>query len=402
MEVEITPGACQRGVALISILLLLSVLATLAIYAAENQDLAIRRASNLDAAEQGYQVNLSGEQWVVKVLEKDLIDDKLRSNESDPPVDHAGEIWGNLGPPVEVGETGTTLLMLIEDLQGRLNVNNLVQGKQPQRNRNPQNPGGDESGEGENDPVQDDSAQNAALPPEDGPEPILWFQIFQRLFASHELNPELVDAIIDWVDADQDPIGTTGAEDLFYTGLELPYRSANRLMVSTAELESVKDFNSAGLEKILPFLSTLPITQRGNFTRVNVNTAPAQILSLFAADPVLDPDNLIPLIERREAKPFPTVAEFESEFDTLVAGGLAEGAREMLTTTSDYYAGRSCAQSGRVKFSMSSLLKKQNKAENVKVLQRERYFGCPAFPAVVDGGGRANQNTAVDPEKNDT
>ena len=111
--------AGQRGVALISILLLLTVLATLAIYAAEDQDLAIRRVANLDMAEQGYQVNLSGEQWVIKVLEKDQQDDKIRSNENDQPVDHAGEIWGNLGPPVEVGETGTTLLMLVEDLQGR-------------------------------------------------------------------------------------------------------------------------------------------------------------------------------------------------------------------------------------------------------------------------------------------
>ncbi|MGI9318529.1 MAG: hypothetical protein ACR2QW_14460, partial [bacterium] len=56
------PFRYQRGVALISILLILTVLATLAIYTAEDQSLAIRRVENLGVAEQGYQVNLSGEQ----------------------------------------------------------------------------------------------------------------------------------------------------------------------------------------------------------------------------------------------------------------------------------------------------------------------------------------------------
>ena len=107
----------QRGVAFISILLVLAVLATLAIYSAEDQHIAIRRMENLGGSEQGYQVNLSGEQWVVKVLEKDMANDKEAAASETPAIDHQGELWGNLGPPVEVGETGTTLLMAIEDLQ---------------------------------------------------------------------------------------------------------------------------------------------------------------------------------------------------------------------------------------------------------------------------------------------
>ena len=53
-------------------------------------------------------------------------------------TDHRGEIWGNLGPPVEVGDSGVLLLMTIEDLQSRLNINNLIEGKQ--RKRLPQDP----------------------------------------------------------------------------------------------------------------------------------------------------------------------------------------------------------------------------------------------------------------------
>ena len=88
MEPDIHRPARQKGVALVTILLVLAVLATLAIYSAEDQDLAIRRVSNLITAEQGYQVNISGEQWVVKVLELDMDNDRLNLNGQQPATDH--------------------------------------------------------------------------------------------------------------------------------------------------------------------------------------------------------------------------------------------------------------------------------------------------------------------------
>ena len=78
---SVSTSSGQRGVALIAILLVLAVLSTLAIYSAEDQHIAIRRMENLGQAEQGYQVNLSGEQWVVKVLEKDIDNDRKSSQQ---------------------------------------------------------------------------------------------------------------------------------------------------------------------------------------------------------------------------------------------------------------------------------------------------------------------------------
>ena len=203
----------QHGVALISILLLLAVLATLTIYAVENQDLAIRRVENQMLAEQGYQVNSSGEQWVIKVLERDIENDLVRADSEQSTMDHNGEIWGNLGPPVEVGDTGTTLLMTVEDLQGRLNVNNLLQGKQRQKAAEE----GDSDQQGQQSPDQVNSEQNNLTTEEQDEaqqeeenEAAYWYQIFQNLFLALELSPALVDAMIDWVDPDQDPVGTSG------------------------------------------------------------------------------------------------------------------------------------------------------------------------------------------------
>jgi len=375
-----------RGVALISIMLVLAVLATLVIFATEAQNLAIRRAENLAVSEQGFQVNLSGEQWVVKVLEKDIQDDLLKvANATDQggAFDHPGEVWGNLGGAVEVGETGTTLLMAIVDQQGFLNVNNLAQGKERDR----RDDAGDTSGD---DAAQQPDPQTAGEESDpDEPEPVMWFQIFQNLFVQLELNPELVDAVIDWVDANQDPVGTTGAEDFYYSGLETPYRVPDRSMSSVSELAMIRDFDDRTVSLLMPWLSALPVAGQDSLTPVNVNTAPATVLALFALDQPQDPANLEPLISARAGRPFESLEQFREQFEGLVPGGLVPGADSLLDVSSRFFAGRSCAAAGRVKFSMSSLLEKQTPANNVKVLQRERFFGCPDFPAAVDESGLA-------------
>ncbi|MEA3291612.1 MAG: type II secretion system protein GspK, partial [Pseudomonadota bacterium] len=89
--------AGQRGLALLSVLLILVLLTTLAAYMADDENLAIRRINNQREAEQGFQVAMGAEQWAVKILERDL----AQSKESEE-VDHPGEDWAKLGPPVKV------------------------------------------------------------------------------------------------------------------------------------------------------------------------------------------------------------------------------------------------------------------------------------------------------------
>ena len=372
--------------ALVTILLLLAVLATLAIYSAEEQDLTIRRVSNLVTAEQGFQVNLSGEQWVVKVLEADMENDRSNTSADQPVVDHASEIWGNLGPPVEVGETGMTLWMLMDDQQARININNLVQGLDPGAPAGPGDGSGDagsaEGGAEDTGAEPDDPNDGETIVESDDEEeePASWFQVMRNLFAGLGINPDLVAPLVDWVDPDESPVGTTGAEDFHYTGLELPYRAANRQMSSIAELALIKDFDAPTIAVLLPWVSALPTGSGGETVPVNVNTAPARVLAAFGRDQLLDPESLIPLIERRQGAPFSTLEEFRDEFEILAPGGLVPGYENLLTVSSRFFAGRSCARSGEVKFSMTSLLEKSAADNNVKVIQRERFFGCPAFP----------------------
>ena len=157
------------------------------------------------------------------------------------------------------------------------------------------------------------------------PEPAYWFQIFQNLYASLSINPELVDTAIDWIDADETTTGTTGAEDFYYTGLTDPYRTGNQPLASMAELPLMKGYTSKVVEKLLPWLSALPLENNQSFIPVNVNTAAPEILALFSESQPFDPSLLEPLIQLRETQEFTSLDEFRQEFEVYATDGLVPG-----------------------------------------------------------------------------
>ncbi len=127
MEVDCThPQGEQQGVALLSVLLILVLLATLAIYTAEDEDIGIRRVENQREAEQSFQVAMGAEQWATLILQTDLLADKTKGDKA---FDHVSEVWSQLGPPVKVEGTEGTMLLNLYDEQGKFNLNNLIEGK---------------------------------------------------------------------------------------------------------------------------------------------------------------------------------------------------------------------------------------------------------------------------------
>jgi type II secretory pathway component PulK len=84
---------------------------------------------------------------------------------------------------------------------------------------------------------------NALRPPngdENQAPPAVWVNIFQRFFESFKIDPEVVDALIDWLDAGDNPRGTGGAETSHYQSLPIPYAPPNALMRTPGELRLVK------------------------------------------------------------------------------------------------------------------------------------------------------------------
>jgi len=209
--------------------------------------------------DQAVQVALGAESWVISILHQDMEDSQ---------TDHLAEIWASELPglPIDGGE----VFGQVEDLQGRFNINNLI----------------------------DDNGQ---VDPEA-------LEQFGRLLVALELDPRFAGVAADWLDADLDAAFPDGAEDSIYTGMTPPYRSANQSLTSASELAALDGMDKATFDALAPHVTALP---RG--TTINVNTATAPVLqSLGDNIPITAVEALL---QEREEGGF---ADVETAFSSIV------------------------------------------------------------------------------------
>src|SRR4029450_711556 len=77
--------------------------------------------------------------------------------------------------------------------------------------------------------------------------------VFQRFFESFKIDPEVVDALADWLDTGDNPRGTGGAETSYYQRLPIPYAPPNGPMRTPGELRLVKGLDDVEtLAKLFP------------------------------------------------------------------------------------------------------------------------------------------------------
>ena len=240
----------QRGVALLIVLVLLAIAGVLAAGMLERQHLDLRRAGNQLLLDQARQYALGAESWAVGLLDEDA-----RANRTDSTHDDWG--LGLVTLPVEGGSISGRIL----DLQGRLNLNNLVLGEQVDA---------------------------------------LAVDRLRALFAQHELDEEPMAALLDWIDADSQVSGPAGAEDDWYSRLDPGYRAANHALVDTSELRSIRGMGSGYVEKLAGMITALPVP-----TAININTAPEPVLRALG----LSEQQVSAVLERRAEKPFDKVSD---------------------------------------------------------------------------------------------
>jgi len=117
---------CQRGVALITVLLVLAIVTVVSAAMVARQQLSIRASSNQLQARQAWHYALGGEALAQAMLARDLragATGETGANGEAAAVDHLLEPWAQPLPAFEIDQG--EILVRIEDLAGRFNLNDL-------------------------------------------------------------------------------------------------------------------------------------------------------------------------------------------------------------------------------------------------------------------------------------
>ncbi len=289
----------KRGVALITAMLITALTASLAAGLAWNSALDVRRTMVLLFHEQGIQVALGAESWMRNILRDDLAESQ---------TDHLGELWASdlPGLPIESDTVQGAVAGKIEDLQGRFNVNNLI----------------DQNGE-----------IDQAV-----------FDQFQRLLRVLELDSRIAGITADWIDANQEAGFPDGAEDAIYTGFTPPYRTYNQPLTNVSELAALEGMDKASYDRLRPHVTALP-----GRTSINVNTATAEVLR--SLDDSLDEAAVERLMSLREDGGIPNIAD---TFSTLVSPEMFS----LLTESSGFFRLKAVVQIDTVRVTYFSILQR--------------------------------------------
>ena len=255
-----TPRSRQRGVAVLIAMLAVTVGTIIAVNLMWQGTLDLRRAESALATDQGTLYMQRAEAWAADILRQDEVDS--------PQSDNLGEIWATELPPLPVD--GGTIQGKLEDLQGRFNLNSLV----------------DIRGR---------------------PDPIAMKQ-FERLLMLLEIDPQLAGGVLDWLDPDTEVRFPNGGEDSTYAAATPPYRTANMPITSPSELMAVTGFDRKIYATLAPYVTALPTG-----TKLNVNTATPVIIA--SLDQMIDMSTAKAMVEARGNHEF---LDIKDTFQNLV------------------------------------------------------------------------------------
>jgi general secretion pathway protein K len=164
-------------------------------------------------------------------------------------------------------------------------------------------------------------------------------KVFERLFDVLGADKRVLAAICDWLDQDSNP-GTDppGAEQPFYLGTSPPVVVRNGPMLTMRELLQVRGMTPTLFARLEEFVTVLP----SNDLKVNVNTAPAEVLYALSDGLLADPGVVDRLIATRRETAFPmpsTLKDVPGWTEALGPGegGPAGGGADYVDTKSIFF-----------------------------------------------------------------
>jgi len=293
----------QRGIALLVAIMLVALGTMVAATIAYENAMTARRGAATFALDESILVGEGAEALAAYGLRLVWQSDKQHT--------YFGQGWDKPVGPVEV-VPGVMLTASLEDMQGRFNLNSLV---------------------------NSDGTYNKVT-----------FEAFQQLLTNLGIEPRWAGYIVDWIDPDIVPMNPDGAEDSVYMGQSPPYRPPNMYITSATELLALPGFGHERYVKLAPYVTALPLD-----TKINICTAPGVVLDAFIPGRQefgVDPQGLAKNRQSAGAC-FPSLQEYEQAFSS---GKDFTAAGNLFTQNSNYFKLTSFVTIGTTEFNLYSLL----------------------------------------------
>ena len=306
----------QRGLALVTMLLALALVTTIAATMIENQFLTIRRAENLQLSSQAWEYAIEAEKWASRKIARDGVKNDY---------DYLGDDWNKLGQAIKV-ENGAIKVDVV-DMQSKFNLNNFPEGK---KNK-------------------------------------IWYPAFQRLLIALKLDKNLANVVADWVDQDSNVSFPKGAEDYDYLGGNPPYRAANRAFEQVGELRKLKGFDARTFDTLEPYVTALPPG-----AKININTCDPLLIRVLAPGRTLLPaSDADKLVSGRGKDGYKNIQAFLDKPE--LSGNRNAIAAPLVTVSSDYFSIKSQATSGRMKVNLVSTVQRETQQNKIGIRLMSRY-----------------------------
>jgi len=335
----------QRGVALLTMLLIAALATTLIMTIIERQSRVQRELAGQMQQDQIAEYNRGAAMFAIAALRADARDGTS--------VDHPGEAWAQPFPPFPV--PGGVIQPSLRDAQARFNLNSLV---------------------------ENGGVNSAAL------------AVYQRLLAQLALPAELADSLVDWLDSDSQPYSAAGAEDDYYLRQQPAYRSANRALSTYGELRLVRGYNSAIMRTLAPWVVVLPAGAK----TINVNFLTPGLLEALV--PGLSPAAAVDLLRQRPQDGWQSVDAF---MDNPMFNGVSSEIRQqlqgMLAVKSGYFELYTRIRFGDRERLQWSLIARRGSG-SLEVIANERNPAwVPQFEPIPEAGEDADTDSDADNKK---
>jgi general secretion pathway protein K len=289
----------QRGVALISAMIVVALATVIAATLFFDSAMTARRSAASFSMEQGLQLAQGAEALAAYAIQQ-----------SDPKQVTPASMWAQPYGPVEVAPE-VSLEAKLNDEQGKFNLNTLLK--------------------------KDGTPNEPAV------------KVFTQLLKLLELEPRWTSLLIDWMDSNPQP-ESEGGEDSLYASQVPPHRTGNLLLTSISELQQMPGFNRDLYQRLAPFVTALPPTAN----KVNVCTADREVLDALFAVSADDTNNVEYTRMRPEDLATSRAQGCFPSLDTLTRGDAAM--KELAGERSDYFRLRTWVRIGTAQFALYSLM----------------------------------------------